>query len=918
MFPEPSPGASHDREPIEILAAEFVERHRNGDSPSIDDFVREHPELADDIRDLFPTIARLENLKVTKERSSDGRAMAGLPRSLPLGGFRILREVGRGGMGVVYEAEDKDLKRRVAVKVLGANIAGSRAQLQRFQHEAAAAARLHHPHIVPVFGTGEEHGVQYYVMQYIDGLPLSDVIENLRRAARPSANGAADAPDETVRAVSLPARWRNWRAIAQICIDLAEALSYAHSQGVLHRDVKPANVLVDRNDCVWIGDFGLAKQESHPGVTRTGDLVGTVRYMAPEQFQGIADARSDIYSLGLTLYELLTLQPAFAESRHGPLIRQKATAPVSFPRLLDPGIPRDLQTITLKACALEPAHRYQSAAEFAQDLRRFAEDRPIRARRTSPVERLWRWSRRNPLVASLSGVALVLLAAVAVVFFIGNRQTSLALKSAVDAKNVADAERRRAEKNLQLAVQALDEIVTNVSERGIPQTLQMGVDGDEARLEHVMVTAADAALLQSMLHFYDEFASDDRAGLNAQTARALDRIGAIQQRLGKPAEAETALWQAIEVYQQLIQGSPDDRQLAIDLATTWNHLGTVRSQGGNFPDAVAAHSAALEVLRASPAANTSRGKFQIVETLILLASVGSRTGGGEVPLRDLPSPERDRRPNPASRTEDPGRVPQAPRADLRPQWGHPPPFQAVDRDEVAHQAIALLKELLDHDPANPAFQFALARSHRLQIRVGPSGRQHRSPADARQAADEAIQIFRQLVSRFPDSAVYTYELASTLIRTAQRIPGVALEEREKWVGEALQLATQLVSAHPQVPEYRALLAATERRLGEFAHLRGEEEECNRRYQHALKLHEELSQRFLSVSLYQIAYAQTLSEWARVQRARGQPEEGRVFLETAIGVAERSAPLWGGDPMFRHYLANLHLQLQDFEEPGSDR
>jgi len=653
-------------------------------------------------------------------------------------------------------------------------------------------------------------------------------------------------------------------------------------------------VLVDRQGCVWIGDFGLAKQDSHPGVTRTGDLIGTLRYMAPEQFQGESDARSDIYSLGLLLYELLTLHPAFPESRHGPLIQQKTTSQVSTLRSIDPSIPRDLETIILKACALDPAHRYQSADELAEDLRRYAEDRPIRARRTSPAERLWRWSRRNPLVASLSGVAVVLVAAVAVVSAVGNHRTNKALKSAVDAALIADAERERAEGNLQLAVRALDEIMSNVSDRGIPQTLQVGIDGDEARLENVMVTAADAALLQSMLPFFDEFASDNRARLDVQAARSLDRIGAIQQRLGKLSEAETALRQAVEIYQKLVSASPDDSQLAIDLATTWNQIGTVRSQGGNLPDAEAAHAAALDVLKASSAASTSdRGRFQIAETLNLLGSVGSRTGGGEVPFVVTGPP--------------PGGPPRDHVA---------PPVARIDRDEGVRQAVAILKQLLDREPGNTDYQFALAKSYRIQIRAGLPGSQRRDPAHVRQAAADAIQILKQLVSRFPDSPIYTYELAGTLMRAAQRVPDFELSERESRIREALQLAQQLVSTHPQVPEYQALLAGAERRLGEYAHLRGEAVEAEQRYQHALELHRQLSSRFLSVSLYQIAYAQTLSEWAQVQRDRGQVEVGKEALENAIGVAERSATMWGHDPMFRGFLARLHRQRQGFEElPG---
>src|SRR5690348_10611715 len=165
MCDDPLLDAPCEREPIEILAAEFVARQRSGESPSLESYACRYPELAGAIRELFPTIERLERLKRVREHSPRGLATAGLPQTVRLGGFRIIREIGRGGMGVVYEAEDRILKRRVALKVLGANIAGSAVQLQRFRHEAQSAARLHHTNIVPVFGTGEDHGVLFYVMQ---------------------------------------------------------------------------------------------------------------------------------------------------------------------------------------------------------------------------------------------------------------------------------------------------------------------------------------------------------------------------------------------------------------------------------------------------------------------------------------------------------------------------------------------------------------------------------------------------------------------------------------------------------------------------------------------------------------------------------------------------------------------------------
>ena len=202
--------------------------------------------------------------------------------------------------------------------------------------------------------------------------------------------------------------------MARIGLQLAEALAYAHKQGVLHRDIKPSNLILDIQGTVWITDFGLAKSEGTDELTQTGDIVGTLRYMAPERFKGASLVQGDVYSLGMTLYEMLALRPAFDDSNRAQLIQRVLHDDPPLLRKWDPYIPRDLETIVLKACAADPARRYPTAEAMADDLRRFLSDRPIRARRSTSVERLWRWCRRNPAVACLTGAVAALLVAVAV------------------------------------------------------------------------------------------------------------------------------------------------------------------------------------------------------------------------------------------------------------------------------------------------------------------------------------------------------------------------------------------------------------------------------------------------------------------------------------------------------------------------
>ena len=338
-----------DRDPIEELAAEFVERHRRGETPSISQYATDHPDLAEEIRDVFPTILAVEQLKARDRSSTGGPACPGLVQPERLGDFRIVRQVGRGGMGIVYEAEQESLGRRVAIKVLPSQSLLEPKHLARFRREARIAARLHHTNIVQVFGVGEEGGLHYYVMQYVPGTGLDRIIACLARiCAGPSQEpprGEQQAPDPnstrpdalcrrwlgidtqtnepssqpTSGPVGLPARPDYFRTVAGLGIQVAAALDYAHRHGTLHRDIKPGNLLVDQRGALWVTDFGLAQSAYAENVTQSGDITGTLRYMPPERFHGRVDARGDIYSLGLTLYELLTPAASLWRRRPQPI-----------------------------------------------------------------------------------------------------------------------------------------------------------------------------------------------------------------------------------------------------------------------------------------------------------------------------------------------------------------------------------------------------------------------------------------------------------------------------------------------------------------------------------------------------------------------------------------------------------------------
>jgi serine/threonine protein kinase/WD40 repeat protein len=449
---------------VEALAEEFLQRRRQGERPTIAEYTAKYPELAEAIRACFPALLLVEDLKPNAADLTGPAAMAedaghGLPPER-LGEYRLLREVGRGGMGIVYEAEQESLGRHVALKVLALPAALAPTHQERFRREAQAAAVLHHTNIVPVFGVGEQDGLHYYAMQFIHGQGMAEVLRELKHLrqrtnsagpkgvpapgpgmsvasallsgqfpglAKPAPNtppgqGSDSKPSSPSLVVagddselSAQSECQYFRSVARVGVQVAEALAHAHQQGIIHRDVKPANLLLDTHGTVWVTDFGLAKAVDAEDLTSPGDVVGTLRYMAPERFRGVTDARGDVYSLGATLYEMATLRPPFEDVDRMRLMQRVTDESPLAPRKLDARIPRDLETIILKALDKDPQRRFQSAAELADELRLFLTDRPLHIRRSSLHERLWRWCRRNPLVTTLLGLVGVLLLTVAVV-----------------------------------------------------------------------------------------------------------------------------------------------------------------------------------------------------------------------------------------------------------------------------------------------------------------------------------------------------------------------------------------------------------------------------------------------------------------------------------------------------------------------
>jgi serine/threonine protein kinase len=622
-----------EREPIERLAELFLARFRAGERPSLKELIAAHPKLTEEIRELSPGAIEME-----RAGSGGGSATGPPPReprggALPesLGDFRILREIGRGGMGVVYEAVQESLGRHVALKVLAPWKDTDPEMIERFQREAKAVARLHHTNIVPVFGVGEQDGYRFYAMQLIQGHGLDAVLEEMRRLRSAAVlPAAATSAQETTAAAPLAAavarslwtgRFSNavqeagaiavaegvdgseaayelgpgpfeaapagpgpssgalhWtsqpsgsrtRTIARIGSQVADALAYAHAQGIVHRDIKPPNLLLDVAGNVWVTDFGLAKAADAEVLTESGDILGTVRYMPPERFRGESGVAGDVYGLGVTLYELLTLRPAFNERDRARLINDILKTDPPPPRSLDPTIPRDLETIVLKALAKHPADRYPSAKALADDLGRFQAGETIQARATTSAERLWRWCRRNPRAALLTAaLVLVLLGGAAISswqWWRAERNLMVALAKQVEAKE----QRRQADRYAREAHRAFDEAFTRVSESKL-----IDVPGAQPLRKE---------LLTSAVRYYKEFLRQRSADPEVQgdMASACFHVAIISISLEQLDQALEAIQQGVDFVEKLCRDYPDDPRWPRRLAGFSQHFHAYDSVSSN-------------------------------------------------------------------------------------------------------------------------------------------------------------------------------------------------------------------------------------------------------------------------------------------------------------------------------------------------
>ncbi len=922
---------SGDRHPVEIIAEEFSTRLRSGETPTIEEYATRYPEHAELLRSVLPSIALVERVSITDEQQrkrSDSQprlaTAAGAPQSL--GDFDIVREIGRGGMGVVFEAVQRSLNRRVALKVISGLISGNSKHGARFRREAEAAASLHHTNIVPIYGIGEDHGMQYYAMQLIDGVTLHDVIECLRNnevdstligeaahrmlskanteTATPFSTEGSMTTDSisearvraskeaTIAVDEAKPEWTTpiaqtriermaketpksepvthskltreyYRNVARTIANTANALSYAHHQRVLHRDIKPANLLLDREGTVWITDFGLARRTDLDAETQTGEILGTLRYMAPEQIAGSGDARVDIYSLGLTLFELLTLKPAI-ESPKLRLLDPECNSVIRNPRSIQSNIPPDLATITLKACAYAPGDRYQRASELEEDLRRFVDDRPVLARRSSPAERLVRWARRNPTIAALGSATLVLLVLIAGLLGIWNRQQQRSIREIgaqferaeinLRAKTTAlvqgEQERARAEKNLELAMKAFDQITSNIASRGSAISLGGDLEDEEiGEFADATLSQADVALMESLLAFFDQFSEQNSKDLRIESAVGRQRVADIQNKLGQLDKAAVSYQKAMEAFRSILSQKADQLEVVLPMIAINTERLTLFAKRGQIPKALNELDEARSLLKQSPEVSKSaEGRYALARLLNGIGTIALQLGDET-----------------RSRTSRFGVGRLFPPADAGVGEQAARLKRVVDANA---ESLGLLKQKVLESPENVSYQVVLGRALRDESRIA---RVMKDAPRSDETLRRSIEVFESLIRSHPDSSAFKYELADTLSKNTSLRP---LDQKR--CAEALKISEEISKENPQVPEYRALKASILAKLSIGASpSRGEELLLQ-----AVDIRRDLVDRYSDIAAYSHGLIQTLRKLSELQKSLGMAEKAKENEELA--------------------------------------
>jgi serine/threonine-protein kinase len=738
-------------------------------------------------------------------------------------GYEVLRELGRGGMGVVYLARQVGLRRLVALKMILAGGHAGEAARARFRTEAEAVARLQDPHIVTVHEVGEHQGLPYLCLEYVEGGSLARRLDGTPLPARPAA---------------------------QLVEALARAADYAHRRGVVHRDLKPANVLLAADGTPKITDFGLAKLlDEADGPTGTGDVMGTPSYMAPEQTgqhgHPVGPA-TDVYALGAILYELLTGRPPFKGATALDTVFQVAHQEPVPPRRLQPGVPRDLETVCLKCLAKEPAKRYASAGGLADDLDRFLQDRPTLARPAGKLESLWRWCRRSPKVAGLAAALAVALAAgfaaVTGLWLRADEQRARARAHEVGAEE----QRRQAEANYRLALQAVDDYCTKVA--------------NDPRLREKDLEPLRKELLQTAVGFYQKFVTERSADrqVRAELGRAYIRLASLTSDIGDKEKAIRFYGQALAVWDELAHEQLECPYYRDRQANCHDNLALLYRDTRRPAEAEESHRRALRILEALVQDHGNVAEYQdsLASSYNGLGNLYSRTG----------------------RLDDAGTA-----------YG---------------KALTIRKKLTTDHADVASYQANLAT---VQSNLGILYRRTGRRDEAKTAYLEAIRTLESVAPDVPAPAKYQAQLAATYLNLGNVYKdGRQTDKAEAAFWKAEDIADRLARGHPAVDDYQDLLATARNGLGNTYSAVGRLPQAEAAFKKALEVARPLARKRPQVSKYTVLVGGLYCNLGDLARELKKYQDGLVWLDQAIQTLQPEARPVHRNATAKRYLRNAHF------------
>ncbi len=947
-----------DDELLEGVVQHFTSELRAGRQPSIDAFQKLHPRLADEIHELLSSVAMIESLK--KDDLSHSPTPLKNTRALQidrLGDYRIIEEIGRGGMGVVLLGVHESLGRRVAIKVMPAHLAANEKYCERFRREAQAAATLHHTNIVGVFGVGRSDGHHYYVMEYVDGCGLNVVIRGLRTSAhsatltpvapaetrmsgRPAAARLTRADDEQTRISMnddtdvlarselpfdldrippIPAGQLRFRWAAELGAQIADAIQYAHDQGKMHRDIKPANLILDREGRVWLTDFGLVKTFSDDSMTGLGEIIGTPQYMAPEAFSGTYDRRSEVYCLGLTLYELIALQPAFASSSTTAMLRQVTSETIVPLRKIDPAISRDLATIVEKATDRESSRRYETAGQLRDDLRAWMAGRPISARRAAIPHRLWLWSKRNPWAAlSAALTVLVAITATAGYFLVSSAYNALTVQhqQLVDQQKQTraaqgEAEKNatrfrdqylRAEANIEMTLQMFDEMFKRMVVRGTGDDRDFSFDGFQELVGvETTVTAADAGFLEDMLVFFQHFAEAnvENTELRSESARAFRRVANIYHLTGKFNDAVEAYQKSLALYESLVgQGDNTSDWMPVK-ARTANEMALALSRSGKYREAMDQLRNTLQVLRTGPRSDEAVIQFEIARTLNLIGSL-------------LPLEPQETTPEALIEILPPSiqqRVRQRQRLIDRRLTT---PVELVRNQKSIRQAIEILDALIGSQGREPQYVAERAKSHARLAELLFHSNDMPASDDARSSA---IVDLEWLVATYPTEIEYQALFAQVIVLPVS----ATYPDRATELERATQLTDSLQEQRPRNLDFAQLDAECNYQLGQVYFESNSIDVAIDAWQRCLESLSRVVNNSPENGKVQIRLAATTLELAEMMVANQRYDRARDMLRSSTVVMQRQLRSQRNGQAGRLIISRLYeLLAKSLTELGDER